>query len=243
MQTPWGKKVLRTTARGSNGEDASGTSNDSSRRAGGSGARFVPASIKDARWIVGILLLAVGVIGTLRVISGLDDSVQVWTARTNLVPGQRLQASDVVRTAVRLDEVQSVYLSGAAPSGVVQRPVARGELVPRSAVADASSVDVRAVSVTLDRGQADVVRAGTDVEVWVADKSSETTSNSFERPRQVIDRALVSRIGSGSGGVVAVADGQPVELVVPRASLAEIIDAVNSGSRITLVPLAGSRRS
>ena len=110
-------------------------------------------------------------------------------------------------------------------------------------MADASSVDVRAVSVTLDRGQADVVRAGTDVEVWVADKSSETTSNSFERPRQVIDRALVSRIGSGSGGVVAVADGQPVELVVPRASLAEIIDAVNSGSRITLVPLAGSRRS
>ncbi|QEH93678.1 hypothetical protein FV141_09185 [Dermacoccus abyssi] len=243
MQTPWGKKASRDAEDGSRVTDAGRKGGETAETRGGSGARFVPASLKDARWVVGLLLLAVGVVGTLRVISSLDDSVQVWTARTNLVPGQRLEANDLVRTAVRLDDAQSSYLSGPAPTGVVQRPVGRGELVPRSAVADASSVDVRAVSVTLDRGQADVVRVGTDVEVWVADKSSEATSNSFERPRQVIDRALVSRIGSGSGGVVAVADGQPVELVVPRESLAEIIDAGNSGSRITLVPLAGSRRS
>lgn len=209
----------------------------------GEPARFTPASLKDARWIVGLLLLAVGVLGTLRVISSLDDSVQAWTARSNLVPGQRISADDLVRTTVRLNESQSSYLVGGKPSGVVQRAVARGELVPRSALADASSVDVRAVSVTLERGQAEIVRAGSDVEVWVADKSSETTSNSFERPREVIDRALVSRIGTRSGGVVAVSDGQPVELIVPRDSLAEIIDAVNSGSRITLVPLAGSNRS
>lgn len=192
---------------------------------------------------MGLLLLALGVLGTLKVISSLDESVQAWTARSNLVPGQRIAAKDLVRTSVRLNESQESYLVGGSPSGVVQRPIAKGELVPRSAVADASSVDVRSVSVTLERGQAEIVRAGTDVEVWVADKSSSTTSNSFERPREVIDRALVSRIGTRAGGVVAVSDGQPVELIVPRDSLAEIIDAVNSGARITLVPLAGSSRS
>lgn len=239
MRTPWSKSAEGPPDDGARG----GRERAATRRGDGEPARFAPAGLKDARWIVGLLLLAVGVLGTLKVIASLDDSVQAWTARADLVPGQRISADDLVRTSVRLNESQGRYLVGGKPTGVVQRAIARGELVPRTALADASSVDVRAVSVTLERGQAEIVRAGTDVEVWVADKSSDTTSNSFERPREVIDRALVSHIGTRSGGVVAVSDGQPVELIVPRDSLAEIIDAVNSGSRITLVPLAGSNRS
>lgn len=131
----------------------------------------------------------------------------------------------------------------ATPEGVVQRPIGPGELVPRAAVGSAASVSVRAVSVTLDKGQADVVRAGGEVEVWVADKSEGAGTPHYEKPRRVIDSALVSRIGGRSGGVVAVADGQPVELLVPRDQLAGVIDAVNSGARITLVPLASGAGS
>ena len=37
--------------------------------------RFVPTGMKDVRWVVGIVLLALGVLGTLRVIGSFDDSV------------------------------------------------------------------------------------------------------------------------------------------------------------------------
>lgn len=206
--------------------------------------RFVPVGFKDARWIVGVLLLALGIIGTLRVIGSFDDSVTVWSARTTLVPGQRIAASDLVRTQVRIDDGATRYVTASAvPAGVVQRPVAVGELLPRSAVGAASDVTVRAVTATLDRGQADVIRAGADVEVWVASKREGAGTTGFEPPQQVVDRALVSHVGARAGGVVAVADGQPVEILVPRESLARMIDAVNSGSRITLVPLVGGASS
>lgn len=206
--------------------------------------RFVPKGIKDVRWIVGVLLLALGIAGTLRVITSFDHSVRVWSARTALVPGQQLSASDLVATQVHLDAGNVRYVAAdVAPAGVVQRAVGAGELLPRSAVGDASQVTVRAVSVTLDRGQADVVRAGTEVEVWVARKKDGAGAAGYDQPTQVVSSALVSRIGGRSGGVVAVADGQPVEILVPRESLARMIDAVNSGSKITLVPLVGSSRS
>ena len=66
--------------------------------------RFVPTGMKDVRWVVGIVLLALGVLGTLRVIGSFDDSVQVWSAKSALVPGQRLTSSDLVPTRVRLDD-------------------------------------------------------------------------------------------------------------------------------------------
>lgn len=206
--------------------------------------RFVPNGIKDVRWIVGVLLLALGIAGTLRVITSFDDSVRVWSARTALVPGQRLSSSDLVATHVHLDAGSARYVEAdAAPNGVVQRAIGAGELLPRSAVGDASQVTVRAISVTLDRGQADVVRSGSDVEVWVANKKDGSGTTAFDQPTQIVPRALVSHVGGRAGGVVAVADGQPVEILVPRESLASMIDAVNSGSKITLVPLVGSSRS
>ena len=84
--------------------------------------RFVPTGMKDVRWVVGIVLLALGVLGTLRVIGSFDDSVQVWSAKSALVPGQRLTSSDLVPTRVRLDDRGGQYLSSATqPGGVVQR--------------------------------------------------------------------------------------------------------------------------
>lgn len=206
--------------------------------------RFVRTGMKDVRWVVGIMLLALGVLGTLRVIGSFDDSVQVWSAKSALVPGQRLTSSDLVPTRVRLDDHGGQYLSSATqPGGVVQRAVGAGELVPKNAVGEASGVTVRALSVNVERGQADVIRAGGDVEVWVSDKKEGAGSTGFDKPHQSVERALVSHVGSRSGGVVAVADGSPVEILVPRESLPAMIDAVNSGARITLVPLNSAARS
>lgn len=201
--------------------------------------RFAWPSLTDARWIVGVLLLVVGVLGTLRTVAALDDSVEVWASKRALTPGHRVEAGDLVRTRVRLAGDRAYLRGNERPvGGVVQRPVEAGELLPRAAVGSASTVDVRSVSVDLAKGQADLVRAGDHVEVWVASKVSDAGSASYAKPTKLVDRALVSRVGSRSGGVVSVADGQPVEVLVPKSALPDVIDAVNSQARITLVPVA-----
>ena len=111
--------------------------------------RFVPTGMKDVRWVVGIVLLALGVLGTLRVIGSFDDSVQVWSAKSALVPGQRLTSSDLVPTSVRLDDRGGQYLSSATQPGADATvsgdvvPLTDDQLAERSADVVSRSADRR----------------------------------------------------------------------------------------------------
>lgn len=201
-------------------------------------SRFNASKFRDTRWIVGVLLLLAGFAGTLKAVSALDNSVTVWTAKRQLMPGQKLTTDDVVAKKVRLDAAQSRYLSASQPAnGVVQRPIEAGELLPAAAVGSGDSVHVREVAVKIDSGNADVVRAGSLVELWVAKKRDGAGAASYEAPTKISSQAVISHVGSRNGGVVSVADGQSVQVLVPTDQVAEVIDAVNSEAKITLVPV------
>lgn len=199
--------------------------------------RFALPAVRDARWLIGVLLLVAGVLGTLRVVQSFDDSVTAWAANRTLLPGHQLTASDVHRVQVRMGQSQGRYFVGAkAPTGVVQHVVGPGELLARSGLGAASSVSLRTVSLQLDAGNAEAIKPGMNVEVWVATKVEDVGTDRFEKPKKLTSDALVARVGDAKGGVVSVANGQAVQLLVPVAQLADVIDAVNSKARVTLVP-------
>ena len=200
--------------------------------------RFHVRRVRDARWLIGLLLLVAGVAGTIRVIAAFDNSVTTWVTVRTVMPGDTLKPSDVRATKVRLGESSGTYfVGGGPPRGVLQQVVTKGQLVPRASVGSPASVTVRTVTVPIEAGTVDAVRTGSTVEVWVAKKISDAGADRYHAPQKVTDRALVARVGSANGGLVSVSDGKPVQLLVPSDRLADVIDAVNSKSRVTLVPL------
>lgn len=163
---------------------------------------------RNPRLVLGLLLVAAAVVAGARVVAAADDTVPVWAAAEALPAGAEVGADDLRRRDVRFPDAATAaaYLSAAEPlptGSRVDRPVAAGDLLPRSAVAAAPEAAL--VEVPLAVGTDDLpatVRQGSVVDVWVVPDPAAGA----ERPA-----------GSAEGEAVRVLEGVEV-VAVPGVS-------------------------
>ena len=191
----------------------------------------------DARFFLGILLVAASVAGVWLVVSASRQTAPAFAANRTIVPGEAISSDDVRLVDVSLGQVGAVYLQpdGLADGLVATRTIESGELVPLSAVGDADAV--RTTSVVL-RSAVDVpgsVRAGSVVEVWAAPLIER---GNYDVPRILVADATVvsvtrddSMIGGGSAAL---------EIVIPRADVAATLAAMADESALSVVPRTGA---
>jgi hypothetical protein len=94
---------------------------------------------RDPRLWIGIVLVAASVVVGARVLAAADDTVQVWTAGSDLGAGQRVEADDLVAERVRFADADALAgyftVDDQLPADLeLTRSVAAGELLPRAAV-------------------------------------------------------------------------------------------------------------
>ncbi|MBF4162367.1 CpaB family protein [Nocardioides acrostichi] len=96
---------------------------------------------RDSRLWIGVVVLAASVVLGAKLIASADDTVAVWAAGSDLVPGQSLSADDLVATRVRFADADDLdgYLRASDPlpaRGTLLRAVDAGELVPAAALGE-----------------------------------------------------------------------------------------------------------
>lgn len=205
--------------------------------------RLQRPSWRDGRLIAGVLLVLLAMITGALTLQHFNHSVTVLQARHTLEPGDQLGKDDVSAVEVRLDSPQR-YLSSVPTdgSGRVVREVPAGELIARSAVGDAASLQVRAIAVPVTGASATTLRRGSSVDVWVSERNTDATgATSYKAPQRLLERVSVASVPSDSGGLTA-ASGEPaVQVLVPQDQVAALLAAMNSGGKVDLVPMsAGS---
>ncbi len=204
-------------------------------------ARLRRPSWRDARLLVGLLLIFGSVLAGARVLAAADRTTPVYTARSTLSVGHQLRAQDVTLTRVRLDGVMSQYLPGGhgVPVGqVLTRPVAAGELVPRTALADAARMDLRPVAVPVSGALPEGITLGSAVDVWVAERRAGSTGE-FQTPRRLAGDAPVNAITESGAGLAAVR-GPSVQVLLAPEEVADLLGALANGAQVALVPVPGS---
>ncbi|MGH3703961.1 MAG: SAF domain-containing protein [Agromyces sp.] len=191
----------------------------------------------DPRLIIGVVLIAGSTFGVWSLVSGLDDGVEVYTARDTLTPGTTVTAADLATESVRLGGSATHYLTvGELPEGglVVARTIEAGELVPDTAV-DETDRTVLATVVVPSRGPLPSdVAAGTRVDVWTAKESE----RGYEPPTVLVSDAEIGGVIEAEGMVST--GGTSVEILVPREKVAAVLGALASGDAIDLVPARSS---
>ena len=136
-------------------------------------ARGRRAAWRDPRLWVGVVLVAASVVLGARVLAAADDTVQVWSAGSDLGAGQRLDAGDLVAQRVRFADVGALggyfTVDDELPAELeLTRPVAAGELLPRAAVGEPSASGLVEVPVAVDPELVPPsVGAGDTVDVYV----------------------------------------------------------------------------
>ena len=187
----------------------------------------------DPRLIIGIVLIAGSTAGVWALVSGFDDSIEVYVARDTITAGSAIEIDDLAVESVRLGSSAGRYLLADQPADrdlVATRTVPAGEFVPRSAV---DEVDRTGLSVVVVPSRGPVPKglsAGDRIDVWSARAVERGT---FEPPKVLISDAEIAGLVESEGMVQSA--GVSVELLVPREKVAALLQALAAGDAIDLV--------
>jgi hypothetical protein len=228
----------------------------------GNAARRRRAPWFDPRFAIGLILVVVSVLGVVGLVGAANASVDVLAARGPLSPGERVHLSDLVPTSIRVDRTAQLYLRAAdiPASGVIMtRPVSAGELVPHSAVGSEAGADLTSIVVSVDSALAASVVPGSRVDLWAAVQASDEAAGgasdggsgdaaggesgdsgdggagAFAPPSVLVSAAIVVRLVDQKDLVAS--NGSSVELLVPKADVADVLDAIANGAILSVVPV------
>jgi hypothetical protein len=152
-------------------------------------------------------------------------------AQSQLGYGSALAASDLEVVRLDLGELSDLYLTPGDLTGdlVSIRPVASGELVPKSAVGNQIQSGFSVVTVTPSQLPSAEIGVGTKVELWVVPE----LQNSMWEPATSLGYAEVVAVVEPEG--VFAEDTGTYELLVPNENLKAILEAVAIGHPMFLV--------
>ncbi|MFW7413645.1 SAF domain-containing protein [Demequina sp. SO4-18] len=195
---------------------------------------------KDPRLLIGLLLMAVSIVGVAGIVEAADRTMAHYVARETLTPGTVLDADDLAIARVRVGTGAYIAAEGASddePWGrVVTRVVEQGELVPAAALADPDAFDGRPVAVVTTSPVAADVRSGSMVDVWV------TAPDGTGRPDStLVGEGLVVADVATDDGAFAAGRSETVYVVVPRDALGDFLEALATDGDVSVVGIAGGR--
>jgi len=210
-------------------------------------ARKSRRNVPDLRLVLGLLLVVGSVVGVLGIVAVADRRVTVYAATSTLTPGERIDRGDLVERTVALDGADGLYLGrGDIPNGglVVTKSVAKGELLPASAVG--STMGVRSTSIVLQLATrvSGAVVPGALVDLWSAPKvggvnaalSATGETEAPLAPTVLVAGATVTRVLDASANFAVDAKGSQVEVLVPRSKVARVLQAIAQGDALALLP-------
>ncbi|MFZ2503732.1 MAG: hypothetical protein WAW88_13800, partial [Nocardioides sp.] len=197
--------------------------------------RSRPPGWRDPRLWVGVLLVALSVVGGARLLSSAEETTAVWALAVDLQAGDPIDADDLTTRQVRFSDSDDLarYLPAgeSVPSGSrMVRAVGAGELLPRAAFA--ASVDTGVTEVPLSVASAQVppgVGVGSVIDVWVvSDQPGE------QAPAQLILPGVVVVAAPGITDSLVSATERQLVIGVPReaataAALDEALGAAAAG--------------
>lgn len=192
---------------------------------------------KDPRLLVGIVLVLTSVLMGALLVSRLAATTPVLVARSAIVPGQVIDPAQLATVELRLGDQRGHYVGEveAIPAGAVAtRPIQAGEMVPLSAVGQPEDVALRPVVIPVGTAVAESVAPGATVELWHTESAEQGEAG---EATVLVEEAIVRRIDDGSSlGMRA----QSVEVLVPRESLAAVLQVLAQDERLDVVGIPGA---
>lgn len=191
---------------------------------------------KDPRLLVGVLLIAVAIVGVSAIVQGADRTVAYYAADTTLTPGMVLDEGHVAVAQVQVaDDVYVAANATAQPWGqVVTRVIEQGELVPASALESPTDFDGRPVAVVTTSPVAPDIVAGSQVDIWV------TAPNAQGDPMSsLVGEQLVVADVMREDGAFSMSRAPTVYVVVPADQIQPLLQALAVDGDVAVVGRGG----
>jgi hypothetical protein len=191
----------------------------------------------DLRLVLGVLLVLGSVLLGARVVTAADATVPVWSAAGDLAAGTVLAEDDLVAVSVRLDDAAGQYLATSTQPGgrVLGRAVRAGELVPRSALEEATGLVQLALPVQAGYVPPSLAR-GQVVDVYaVADPAAGADRTGGDVDLVVSAAPVQAVTGRGDGVLSTATTSVQVVVAVPADEAAGVLAAIGGRGLVVVV--------
>ncbi|MDN3443491.1 hypothetical protein [Microbacterium sp. APC 3901] len=192
----------------------------------------------DARFLIGIAVVALSIGGVWAVVSSSGTTTPVLQATRTIALGEPLVSADFQVVEVGLGTVTDRYLAPQElrPGQVASRTLFEGELLATSAAEDAGSDRTTTIVVESSTGIPAEVAPGSIIELWHSPPAGDDGSQS--PPRILVADAIVASVTTTEGMLAA--EGATAEVVIDRADVAEVLAAITGGSVLSVVPIGST---
>ena len=188
---------------------------------------------RDTRLLTGAaLVLGSTLVGGLA-FAMVSSSEDVLVATTDIAEGDVLTPEHFAVAEVRMGESREHYVQRPEAIGegaVARESIARGELLPRAAVGQASDSAMRPVTIQVAQPVTSSLRKGALVDVWASG------GEEGEPSTILVEGAIVRGVDEGGG---LSGRGARVEVLVPASSVASVLDALGAKRNLYVVEAPG----
>ncbi len=192
----------------------------------------------DARFLIGIAVVALSIGGVWAVVSSSGTTTPVLQATRTIALGEALVSGDFQVVEVGLGTVTDRYLAPQElrPGQIASRTLVEGELLATSAVEDADADRTTTIVVESSTGIPAEVAAGSVIELWHSPPVGDDGSQS--PPRILVTDAIVASVTKTEGMLAA--EGTTAEVVIDRTDVPEVLAAITGGSALSVVPIGSA---
>lgn len=192
----------------------------------------------DARFLIGIAVVALSIGGVWAVVSSSGTTTPVLQATRTIALGEALVSGDFQVVEVGLGTVTDRYLAPQElrPGQVASRTLFEGELLATSATEDADADRTTTIVVESSTGIPGEVAAGSVIELWHSPPVGDDGSQS--PPRILVAEAIVASVTKTEGMLAA--EGTTAEVVIDRTDVPEVLAAITGGSALSIVPIGSA---
>lgn len=188
----------------------------------------------DIRFLIGIALVILSIVGVWLIVSSAKQTTPVLQANRTITQGEALVSGDFRVVEVSLGVVDGYLAPQDLTSGMIaSRTLIEDELLPASAAADARSGRTTNIVVESSVGIPENVGPGTSIELWYSPVAAE--GDGFDAPRILASDVVVASVVEGDAMLAQ--RRAAVELIIDRADVAAVLAAITDGAVLSVVPL------
>ena len=169
-------------------------------------ARLRRPGLKDPKFIVGILLVLVSLVGTIAVIQLNNRNTQYYIAKNDIPIGEKISTDKLTPVEANLGSASQNYLTAEEVQKgdlTAVRLIPAGEVVSKNSASNNVRENRRLVTVKVDRGLATNLKAGDHVDIW----ASNSTLSVGSQPSSAQKKPQDDKNNGGSQGSSS-ADGR-----------------------------------
>lgn len=190
--------------------------------------------LSDPKFLTGLALIVLSIVLTSVIVARAKGGATYYEITADIAAGQEISTSELKAVSARI-ESDAYIPAGELPENLIAiRSLSKGELLPKTAIITENDLGRRQLVIKVSPAIPSSVKVGSEVEVWAVPQK-QLNDKGTKEAKVLTNQALIVALPQEQSRLLNDRT-QAVEISVPAAQLAVLLESTNSDYQLVIVP-------